>query len=235
VAGNDTFEPVYRECARAQSRTTHKQVLWQYMIGYIPPGRKSRFEEKRRKVERLRDKVAAARAAAKWELSSQVTGKPIPNNSEQSSQAIGNSVPSSNRELSSHESLLVSAHSESGPESAHNASADAAFDRWYAIYPRKVARQDAAKAFPQALKRIARQQSISAEQAIEWLCGITQSFASSPTGQAGRWCPFPATWLNGARYDDDPKEWNRDGQRNEPAFGSGQVYDADAAERDPGM
>lgn len=88
---------------------------------------------------------------------------------------------------------------------ADAASASASFDSFWQAYPRKVAKQAAAKAFASAIKKTDAAKIIQAAEA----------FAKSDTGMSGEFCPHPATWLNAGRWDDDPKEWRR-GDKSEP-------------------
>lgn len=103
----------------------------------------------------------------------------------------------------------------------------ATFERWYVAYPRKTGKEKAAASFGRALKRIAASRELSNADALDWLCEVTQRFAASPAGSAGRYTPHPATWLNDGRYDDDPQEWQRhdDNRKTAPAVGPGQRYD----------
>lgn len=82
------------------------------------------------------------------------------------------------------------------------------FLKWWEAYPRKVAKAAAAAAFERAVRVIGKQQDLSATQSCEWLLGQTQAFRVSDKGRSGKFCPYPATWLNQGRYDDDPSEWN---------------------------
>jgi len=75
---------------------------------------------------------------------------------------------------------------------------DEAFERFWTAYPRRVARAKAKTAFVKASKTTDPETIIQAAEA----------FAKSPAGKAGKFCPYPATWLNGERFNDDQKEWN---------------------------
>jgi hypothetical protein len=111
----------------------------------------------------------------------------------------------------------------------------ASFERWYAAYPRKVAKEEAAAAFGRTLPKIVVLRTCPTEEALEWLISVTQRFARSGTGRDGKFCPYPATWLNKGRYDDDPAEWDKTsgGSNGKHAIGPGQTYDPSAAGRDP--
>lgn len=76
----------------------------------------------------------------------------------------------------------------------------------YQAYPRHVGKPDAMRAIAKAIKLLGKRPEIG-EGAAKWLLERTQAFAASPAGKAGQYCPHPATWFNGGRFDDDPTEW----------------------------
>ncbi|MGI5196540.1 hypothetical protein ACQEVY_23310 [Streptomyces sp. CA-288835] len=72
----------------------------------------------------------------------------------------------------------------------------AAFDAFWITYPRKVAKGTARTAFAKALKRGADPAAITAaaaRHAAQWRATHTEA----------RFIPYPATWLNSERYDDE--------------------------------
>lgn len=71
------------------------------------------------------------------------------------------------------------------------------FESFWNVYPRRVAKANAFVAFKNAVKRCDAKDIIDAAEV----------FGKSPKGR-GKFCPHPATWLNGDRWLDDPKEWN---------------------------
>lgn len=82
----------------------------------------------------------------------------------------------------------------------------------YALYPKKVGRDEALRAITHALKK----------NTLEYLLGKTNLFAEAVASwpvsyrynQDGRdMCPNPATFYNQGRFADDPKEWKRFGAR----------------------
>ncbi len=82
----------------------------------------------------------------------------------------------------------------------------------YALFPKKVGREDALKAITGALKK----------HPLDYLLGKTSQFAEAVNSwpssyryfqDGGDRCPHPATWFNAGRYADDPKEWRRHGAR----------------------
>lgn len=75
-------------------------------------------------------------------------------------------------------------------------------ERLYAVYPRKVAKQDALRAIAKALQ----------SQPFETLLPKVEAYAAAVARwpeEDRRWVPHPATWFNRGSYDDDPKTWER--------------------------
>lgn len=79
----------------------------------------------------------------------------------------------------------------------------------YGYYPRKVGKAAALKAIAKALAVI-RQRPDAPGDPVTWLIDRVAEFARSPAGNAGGYTPYPSTWFNQGRYDDDPAEWNRE-------------------------
>ncbi len=76
----------------------------------------------------------------------------------------------------------------------HSLTGASAFERFWEIWPNKVAKRAAEKAFPNALKRAG---------SIEvMLAGIDRAAHSSRKWREG-YIPNPATWLNADRWNDD--------------------------------
>jgi hypothetical protein len=87
-----------------------------------------------------------------------------------------------------------------------------AFDRFWAIYPRRVSKRDARKAFDQALPR-------ASPAAI--LAGA-ERYRDDPN-RVLRFTKYPATWLNRDCWEDDPEPDRHDsgqaaGQQTQPAY-----------------
>lgn len=106
----------------------------------------------------------------------------------------------------------------------------AAFEQWYAAYPRRIGKQAASSAFGRRLSAIALNRGTGRDEALAWLVEVTRQFAASPAGQAGQFTPHPATWLNEGRYDDDQTEWSKNGcdtngSKQAHAVGPGQRWD----------
>mgnify|MGYP001033611744 FL=1 len=89
------------------------------------------------------------------------------------------------------------------------------FDDWYKTYPRRVKRPKAEKAYHKAAKSIMQADGCTVEAAAKKLLAAAQAFAESDVGRGEpRYIPYPATWLNAAEYNDDPKEWKRNSNGN---------------------
>jgi hypothetical protein len=72
------------------------------------------------------------------------------------------------------------------------------FLAWWEVYPRKIGKAAAWKAYWAALKLA------TAEVLLE----AAQAFAESPKGTGDKqFCPHPSTWLNQRRWEDDRREW----------------------------
>ena len=126
------------------------------------------------------------------------------------------------REASQHDAcehppiLFHSGQSNSVKNTRRNAATySEEFSRWWAGYPRKEAKGEAWKAWPQAISWICQTRDISQPSAVEWLIEVTKTFADSPKGQ-GEFVPHPATFLNGHRFEDDPGSWRQNGSSATP-------------------
>lgn len=98
------------------------------------------------------------------------------------------------------------------------------FDSFWGMYPRKVGKQAAAKAYAVAVARFVAEKGIPPPEARAAILASVTAFAPSPKGQSGKFCPHPATWLNEGRYDDDPETWKggptHDGRSLRTALGT---------------
>lgn len=90
----------------------------------------------------------------------------------------------------------------------------------YQAYPRHVGKAKALLAIDKAIEVIAQRDASMRKAPASWLLERVQKFADSPAGKRGNFTPYPATWFNGGRYDDDDAEWQRTGdgpaERNAP-------------------
>jgi hypothetical protein len=71
------------------------------------------------------------------------------------------------------------------------------FDEFWAAYPRRVAKKDAMKAWAQLRPTTALAEAMLA--ALTWQCE-----QESWTKDGGAYVPYPATWLRGERWTDEP-------------------------------
>ena len=82
----------------------------------------------------------------------------------------------------------------------------------YELYPRKVGRQAALRAIIRSLDKIP-------ADVLEERVKLYASLASRYRREARQFIPYPETWFNQARYDDDPNEWRRPDMAPESAKG----------------
>ncbi|MES2790080.1 MAG: hypothetical protein V4719_10690 [Planctomycetota bacterium] len=101
----------------------------------------------------------------------------------------------------------------------------------YDAYPRKVAPEAAYKAIAKALTKISFPELLPIVQAY--------SRARKQPGQDYGLTPYPASWFNAGRWNDDPAEWSRCDHsscpRGRPSLGGGpgQTHNPNASEIDP--
>jgi hypothetical protein len=81
------------------------------------------------------------------------------------------------------------------------------FETWWQTYPRKAGKGKAYDAWAAAGRRIKAARKLDSSGVASFLLDRASAFADTPNGQDPKFCPYPATWLNQARYDDDPKCW----------------------------
>lgn len=104
------------------------------------------------------------------------------------------------------------------------------FLAWWEHYPRKVAKKKAATAYQHAVKAIKQEHTCSADEAYQRLLTAVQAFQASDNGEGDRqFVPYPTTFLNQGRYDDDPSVWKRGGQTNsgQPVSRRGRTHTRD--------
>lgn len=87
------------------------------------------------------------------------------------------------------------------------------FDRFWQEYPRRIARKDAEKAWSK----------IPAHKQIDVMTALRNHITSwKQQGTEKTFIPYPATWLNGARWEDEIElapempqcDWNKNGNRD---------------------
>lgn len=79
------------------------------------------------------------------------------------------------------------------------------FERFWKLYPRKLAKEAALKAWKTAIQKTDCETIISA----------AAEFAKSDAGNAGNYTPHPASWLNAGRWADDREAWK---DKEKPLF-----------------
>jgi hypothetical protein len=89
------------------------------------------------------------------------------------------------------------------------------FVYWWKIYPRKAGKKAAESSWKRTIKLLQKREDDTGsawtkDQAETWLEYRVAMFAASPKGGSGKYCPYPATWLNQGRYDDDDAVWQDD-------------------------
>jgi len=70
----------------------------------------------------------------------------------------------------------------------------------YQAYPKHVQKQAAIKAISKAIK---------SGRGGSFLLERVQAYAKATSDQDRQYIPYPASWFNSGRYDDDPSEWVR--------------------------
>lgn len=75
-----------------------------------------------------------------------------------------------------------------------NGDFDSAFDEFWSIYPRKVGKAQARKAFAKALE----------EYDVKVITEGARKLAADPNLPEIRFVPYPATWINREGWEDDP-------------------------------
>jgi hypothetical protein len=94
------------------------------------------------------------------------------------------------------ESVTVKGTVKGKEHSNSNGSCEEAFLAFYSLYPKKVGKEDAYKAFKKISpdEDLLRKMMVSLKeqsQSVKWL------------EEGGRFIPYPATWLNGKRWEDE--------------------------------
>ena len=74
------------------------------------------------------------------------------------------------------------------------------FDQWWAEYPRKVSKIPARLAYAKAAKLVGHRALLSTIKAYR---AATNDYKPKDR----RFIPYPASWLNAGKYDDDQAEW----------------------------
>jgi len=78
---------------------------------------------------------------------------------------------------------------------------------------------------------ITKSKQLDVEAAEAWLLEITKQYAKATERQDRQYIPYPASWLNGERYLDDPKEWIKNESGKHANRNSGLIYTRDAQDQ----
>ena len=89
----------------------------------------------------------------------------------------------------------IQSESNPNPNPMHAGAGGEAFDRFWSAYPKKVGKQDAARAFRKVYSKVSVEDMIAA---VEW-----QKRSDQWTRDGGRYIPNPSTWLNQGRWEDE--------------------------------
>jgi uncharacterized protein YdaU (DUF1376 family) len=181
--------------------TPLKRVLAKFQVGEDGLFRNARMEEVRAQQNSHREKQSrrgAAGAAARWS-DAQAMPKQCPSNA----QAMLKHDLSIPQALLGDGSVTVTPTPTPTPtpttkkNNTHLQSGeDLAAEEIYQAYPRKVAKAEALRAIKKAMK----------DSPVTDLLEITKLFAASQT-PGSPFTPYPASWFNGRRYEDDPSAW----------------------------
>jgi hypothetical protein len=116
-----------------------------------------------------------------------------------------------------HSTLTLNPLPKKKPASAGKRSFKASegdFAEFWAAYPRRVAKKAALKAWDAALKTLQRDRHCDRTEATAAILEAAQAFAVSDKGRGDpQYIPYPTTWLNQGRYDDDRQTWTTNGHQ----------------------
>ena len=88
----------------------------------------------------------------------------------------------------------------------------------YGKYPRKVGKNHAIKAMRTALKKVN----------YGVLLEAVTAYANAREGEDQQYTPYPATWFNAERWNDDRSNWKSNGRKGGTKPGDGQAYNPNA-------
>lgn len=103
----------------------------------------------------------------------------------------------SKRLADSKQSKPGSAHADADADALKDMAEKTSFSTWYEVYPKKVKRKEAETAW----KRL---KPAERKSAIEALPSFIDSDAWTKDG--GKFIPYPASWLNARRWEDEPQD-----------------------------
>lgn len=173
---NDSLQ--YATKAGAKWKKIRQELIEVYGKIYIENGfiRQKTCQEKLEKARRnIEQKSIAGQASA-------YNRKPLKHNKTRST-AVDTAV-------STPEPTSVPTNQEPNNHLKEKTKKKISFGEWYPHYPRKVAKGDAEKAWMKA-------------EVPENIIALTQSYARSISDRDREFIPYPATWLNAQRWEDE--------------------------------
>jgi hypothetical protein len=94
-------------------------------------------------------------------------------------------------------------------------------EKIYSLYPKKVAKDDGLRAIDRAQVKVASRDFTGDEsKSAEWLSSRVRAYADSPEGNNAdkTYIPYPASWFNDGRYDDDDSVWSGNANSNSNGY-----------------
>ena len=175
----------YLEVIERPPRGTHAPVRYRFLM---PAGSPVVFDGSARAVAMVSPEATPGVAVDDMKVSSEATQSLKKNSKEHTRETPSNEQP----DLSGGGSPTTSSsvRVESKP------TTDSDFDRWYSEYPHKVDKPAARRAFARARKHSGISPLV--QGLARWVAHWTA--AGTPKDKI----PYPATWLNGERWNDDP-------------------------------
>lgn len=197
------------------------RAAWPLLESKFPLGpdgrrRNARQESERAKADKfLRDKASAGRAsAAARQQQSNTRSTPVATDQPTETQHEGNhslslslslspSQPSETNTLNGCAVEPVSVQAETKQRSKRLGT-DADFELWWKVYPRKVGKVAARKAWLKALPAVKQYAQVIDEAVAEVMQEAVAAYVAEPETKKlePQYVPHPATWLNEGRYID---------------------------------
>jgi hypothetical protein len=183
---------------------------WGWRIVNYEQYRNIRDDEARK--EYFREHKRMQRAQSKNVLDSQGqsngvhNGSTISTKAEAEAEAVSKSTFADSVAPTKHDSALLKKKTPKIPESVLTGI--------YQAYPRHVGKQEALRAIEKAIHEIAPSRD------AQWLLGRTRAFAQQRRGEDEQFTPYPATWFNKKRFEDELLDGVVDGKIPDVSSGS---------------
>lgn len=124
----------------------------------------------------------------------------LPRNEQGNDQTTGKRRTNSGQATTNHTDTQIDGNTDTSFEGEKSTSPCSKMaEEIYQRYPRKVAKGNALKAIRNAMKL----------HDASWLLKKVEAYAKAINWQENRYIPYPATWFNAERFNDDPKEWEK--------------------------